>query len=223
MEPIISLLHPTVRPTEWKKTADQWYKNCDQPDRVEYVLCVERADFPNTVGQIPFKYNKAVYNEYAASTVGGSNFAAHRSTGKVMVVLADDFYSAPHWDTDILKLLEGKLDQEAVIWPHTGISGFDESFISLPILTRKYYMRKGNYIFWPEYTSYYADVEFSRVATLDGVEVIDARKTLMLRHIRGGIDNAFPFHSDPNYKKHALTGEFCGTLFTKREREGFPR
>ena len=224
-EPLISLLHPTVRPKAWKVTANNWLQSCDHPENVEYVLVPERVQFPNLNDlKTPFERQVIAYNENRASTVGGSNYAAQVSHGKILFVIADDFYSAPHWDTDLLRLLNGKLDQEAVVWASTGISNFDENFISLPILTRPYYQRLGNYVFWPEYTSYYADVEFHEVAKLNKVEMIDARNILKFSHIRGGIDGSYPFHTDEHYIKNGgPEGVACGTLFGKRQAAGFPR
>ena len=221
-ELLISILHPTVRPSAWKTSADNWFRNCDRPENVEYVLVTEKAEFPSldNLG-IPFQNQIAAHNQNSATAIGGFNYAAQISHGKVMITTGDDFYSAPHWDTDLLKVLEGKLDQEVVVQANTDIPGFDDNFISLPILTRAYLLRCGNYIFWPEYTSYYADVEFTEVAKLNGVEIINARNVLRFRHIRGGLDGSFQY--DEAYKKNVQTGEFCGALFSKRQAAGFPR
>jgi hypothetical protein len=224
-EPLISLLHPTVRPKSWKAAADNWFQNCDRPEFVEYVLVPElkqHREFPAPL-PVPFEHKSFGYNEYAASTVGGSNYAAKISHGKILILVADDFFSAPHWDTNILNLLNGKLDQEVVIWPDTGIPSFDDHFISLPILTRAYYERIG-YLFWPEYTSFYADADFTGMAKANKVEVINARGVLKFKHVRGGLDQSFPFHSDPAYKKNGgEVGEAGGKLFGRRQAAGFPR
>lgn len=221
-EPLFSLLHPTVRPHAWKMAAENWFKNADHPENVEYVIVPERSAFTAKADHEPFSelppFGRITieYNQFAASTVGGSNYAAKIATGKVLVTLADDFYSSPHWDTDILKLLDGKLDQEVVIWPDTGISGFDDHFISLPILTRAYYNRVG-YLFWPEYSSYYADADFTEEAVANGVEIIKARDTLKLHHVRGGLDQSFPFDTDHHYLKHGgPAGVADGNLYGRR-------
>ena len=222
-EPLFSLLHPTVRPNAWRMAADNWLKNCDHPDAVEYVLVPEQSAFALKplldAGPSGFGYTKTEYNGFAASTVGGSNYAASLASGKIFITLADDFYSTPHWDTIILGLLDGKLDQEVVVWPDTGIGGFDDHFISLPILTKAYYDRVG-YLFWHEYSSYYADADFTEEAVKNGVEIIKARDTLKLHHVRGGLDQSFPFDTDHHYLKHAgPAGVADGNLYGRRHSE----
>jgi hypothetical protein len=225
-EPIFSLLHPTVRPKAWAGAAVNWFKNADHPENVEYVLVPEKTDefteSDNLRQWLPFENAILAYNQFPASTVGGSNYAASLATGKVLITLADDFYSAPHWDTNLLKLLDGKLDQEVVVWPDTGIPSFDDHFISLPILTRAYYEKIG-YLFWHEYTSYYADADFTGQAIAQGVEIIRARDVLKFRHIRGGIDQSFPFDTDHHYQKNGgAAGEAGGKLYGRRSSAGFP-
>lgn len=222
-QPLFSLLHPTVRPKAWSMAAVNWFKNCDNPDAVEYVLVPERTDefteSDDLRQYLPFKNAVIGFNQFPASTVGGSNYAASLASGKIFITLADDFYSTPHWDTIILGLLEGKLDQEVVVWPDTGISGFDDHFISLPILTKAYYDRVG-YLFWHEYSSYYADADFTEEAVKNGVEIIRARDTLKLHHVRGGLDQSFPFDTDHHYLKHAgPAGVADGNLYGRRHSE----
>ena len=224
-ELLFSLLHPTVRTNAWKDAADQWLRRCDHPEFVEYVLVPERANFANLNLNVPFANKVVEYNQYAATTVGGSNYAAAISHGKVLILAADDFFPAPHWDTSILDLLRGKLDQEAVVWVGTGIQSFDNpddggGFMSFPIMTRAYYKRKG-YMFWPEYTSYYADADFTRTAQADkAVEVIDARNIVQFKHVRGGLRGHYV--NDAHYLKHGKNADFSGNLYSQRQAAGFP-
>lgn len=213
MEPLISILHPTVRPTHWNHVAADWHKTCDRPEFVEYVLVPERKYFPNGLpDKTPFQNSLIQFNEEAASTVGGYNFGARISHGKVLVCVADDFYPARHWDTDILDLLRGKMDREVIVQVDTGMPQFDDNFIPLPFLTRKYYERT-NYIFWPEYVSYYADVDFTEMAKLSGAEIINARH-LKFRHLQGGIAGAF--RGDQHYVRNGVDGVADGVLYGKR-------
>lgn len=219
---LISLLHPTVRPEFWRYIALEWQRTCDRPEFVEYVLVPERKFFPGlpNAASTLFQHSVIQFNEEAASTVGGYNFAARISHGKVLVTIADDFYPAKHWDTDILDLLRDKMNQEIVIQVDTGMPQFDDHFIPLPILTRKYYERS-NYIFWPEYTSYYADADFTGMAKAEKIEIINARDTLKFRHVQGG--RGGQFSNDKYYKRNGTNAEFSGNLYNKRLAAGFPR
>lgn len=218
---MISLLHTTVRPNAWKTAADNWFQNCDHSGNVEYVLVPEKKQFPSLSNLgVPFEHQVVEYNGNNQTPVGGYNFAAQISHGEVLVLVADDFYSAPHWDTNLLNLLNGKLDQEVAVWANTNMPSFDPYFISFPIITRPYYKRYG-YLFCPEYTSCYADVEFYEVTELDKIEIIDARNVLMFQHLRGGIGGAF--RDDEDYMKHGGPGDRSGDLYSKRKAAGFPR
>lgn len=224
MEPLISLLHPTIRPDKWRRAMESWAKACDHPEDVEYVLVPEQTAFANkpSLDASGFGHVKVEYNRDVASLVGATNYAAKISTGKILFMVADDFYAAPHWDTDLLKLLRasGTLDREAVVWANTHMPSLDDHTIVFPILTRAYYERSGSYIFWPEYTAFYSDVEFNDVAILNGVEIIDARKILLFKHYRGGIDGSY--HDDEAYKKGSATGAASGDLYYRRKAAGFP-
>lgn len=222
MQPIISILHPTVRPVIWRDAADLWFQYCSRKEDVEYVTVTEKKYFPDLrYAQSAFVNSVARYNEEAATTVGGYNYAARIATGKIFVTVADDFYPCQNWDVAILDLLQGKLDKEVVVWVGTQKPDFDSGFISLPILTRAYYERS-KYIFWPEYSSYYADVDFTEMAKLYGAEIIDARETIQFNHKQGGRHG--DFRHDEHYLKHGgPAGVADGILFGKRQGQGFPR
>jgi len=150
--------------------------------------------------------------------VDAFNQAAALSTGKVLVVIADDFFPFPNWDTALLDVLGYKSDQPAVVWASTQGSN-DAHFIVHPILTRAYYERYG-YIFWHEYEAWYADNEFSDVAHRDGV-VIDARQRLRFdhRHPSRGLVAS----DEINLRQDKRGATIFKAIYYRRKREGFPR
>ena len=209
---MISLLHPTVRPDKWQVACEDWFKNCDQPHDIEYILVPERAKFSELfLPRIQFDNFVMTMNEGPATLVGAFNFAATLSHGDVIMAIADDYFSAPHWDTDILHLLEGKMHTEAVIWANSNVPCLDVYTIVHPILTREYYKRLG-YIFNSIYDSCYSDVEFNDVAQAAGV-VIDAREKLRFNHTHG---------NDEIYMEHMSHADVSRAIYLTRKQDGFP-
>jgi hypothetical protein len=214
----ISLLHTTIRPQKWVLACQAWYDCCDKPDRVEYVLTPEKTD-AEWFFAIPFKHHVIEWNNGRPCAVDGFNYAAKLSHGQVLVIVADDFFPPPHWDSQLLGVLGRKASKEAVVWVSTKGEN-DSRFITLPILTRKYYERYG-YVLWPEYQSWYSDCEFTEVAQRDGV-IIDARKTL-------NFDHRYPWRPDLRQAPDEINlrqnnqGAEAELLYEKRKSAGFPR
>ena len=214
--PTFSLLHPSARPKQWFAPCTTWYLDADNPDDVEYVFVPEPKDFKDVPITIPFKHKQIVWNTGRACLVDGFNNAAKAATGKVLIGCADDFFPFPHWDTKLKQVLEGKMDDEVVVWPSTGCPN-DANFIVHPICTRKYYEKRG-YWFWHEYWGWWADNEFNDVAVLDGV-VLDARKELPFEHRHYSIGKtAKDGLNDFNEKESALSR----VLYNARKAAGFP-
>lgn len=215
---LISLIHTTARPEKWFAACNDWYKNCSSPEQVEYVLVPERKFFNELFEPwFPFENSKWGWNPGRPCLVDGYNHAAKISTGSVLVLVADDYFSAPGWDERLLQVLGDKTDKEAVVWAATG-GGNDKNFIVMPILTRQYYSKYG-YVFWPEYQAWCADNEFDVVARRDGV-IIDARTILKF-------DHKHPSHtstpSDEIYRKQETQSGEARSLFVKRQGQRFPR
>ena len=214
-----SLLHPTARPAKFMAVADAWAASADNPTQVEYVLVPERnRGFGLLNGLLPFVHSVIVWNTGRPCLVDGFNLAAKSSRGDVLVIIADDFFPAPHWDTDLLNVLGSKINEEAVVWASTNGPN-DANFIVHPILTRKYYERYG-YVFYPEYESAYADNELNDVAIRDGV-IIDARKVLKFDHRHWSYRPSVV--CDDVYQKQEARVGWSAELFTRRRLAGFPR
>jgi hypothetical protein len=196
-----------------------WFKKCDHPESVEYVLAIEPAEFPEPPVDSPFPNTKVVRNTKTPCLVSGFNTAGEASTGNPLVAIADDLFPCPHWDTILAEVLEGREDTEAVVWAHNGsFWGRDsKDEIVHPILTRKYYERLGH-VFNPAYRAWYADTEFAAVAHLDGV-VIDAREKLRFDH-RHFSEGRCP-HDAINARADA-GGEADKLMFEQRKAAGFP-
>lgn len=181
MKPIFSLCHTTARlPDGWRKAAQAWLDNCDDPSRVEHILTFDEPTdvspiFPNTITGL---------NTGPHTAVAGWNLAAKLSSGQFIISLADDWFPCPHWDTELLKVIPD-LNAECVIEVDTG---GDVSILTFSMLTRAYlnrYSKGEGWLFYPEYTGMYADNDFTDSAKLDKV-IVNARHLQFL-------------HRHPNY------------------------
>jgi len=196
MAPLFSILHPSARPQKWREIYEDWMTSAAHPENVEYVLCVDErwgfAEFPgfaDTVSSIPADMpwgktywttpGRIVWNTLRQCYVDSVNIAAKASTGRILIVIADDQYPCEYWDERIAASLMIKsdakvLDREFVLTVSTGTPyEHERGIIVMPILSRVRYERLG-YVFFPEYESVYADNDFYSEAVRDKC-IIDAR------------------------------------------------
>jgi len=199
MRPLFSILHTSARPEKWREIYDAWIKAAVNPEQVEYVLCVdERWGFKKYDALVPIamevpsayrfakQVDKVVFNESRRCYVDGVNTAAKASTGRILLVNADDQYPCERWDEQVwaetrlhymIADHEALLGREFVVEVSTGTpQEHDRGILVMPILSRVRYERLG-YVFYPEYESMFADNEFCEHARQDGV-VVDARHLL---------------------------------------------
>lgn len=211
--PLFSILHTSARPDKWREIYDAWIKAAVNPDQVEYVLCVDErwgftpgfvglrippectpeSPYGSRFGEGPVRgaQDRVVWNTSRRCYVDGVNTAAKASTGRILIVNADDQYPCEGWDAELLKVLgkadglpmlnhDGVYQEDFVVEVSTGTpQEHERGILVMPILSRVRYERLG-YVFYPEYESMYADNEFCEHARQDGV-IIDARH-LMFPH-----------------------------------------
>jgi hypothetical protein len=160
----ISLLHPSWhRPELAKKCHDTWMNNADNPDQIEYILCLSNKD--TTAPQYAEQFEDAhIITGYIDDNglVKQANAAAEQSKGNLLICISDDFSCLPHWDTELLMALEGKEDYTVKT-----VDGQQPWIITLPMMDRAYYKRMG-YIYHPDYEHMFADTENSHVGALLG-------------------------------------------------------
>jgi hypothetical protein len=223
MTPLFSILHPSARPQRWREIYEDWMLSAAHPENVEYVLCVdERWGFlelpgfqmvlPSVINgvSIPCDFpsywapgtklnlgerapGRLIWNIGRRCYVDAVNTAAQASTGRILIVIADDQWPCERWDERIIDVLGESLtdfsDPQRTVWldqssyvisvstgtPHE----HERGIMVMPILSRARYERLG-YIFFPEYESAFADNDFYSHAAKDNC-IIDARH-LMFPH-----------------------------------------
>lgn len=162
-----SLIHPSRQRAEIaKKTIELWLGNADHPKDIQYILSVDHNDpqlkqYKRISQELGVKLHIAMNK----SAIEAINRATRKSTGNIIIVVSDDFSSPKHWDTDLLKELDGK--EDFIVKTQDGIQ---EWIITLPILDRKYYDRFG-YVYYPKYEHLFCDTEMTSVADLTGRKI----------------------------------------------------
>ena len=160
----ISILHPSFkRPELAKKCYDKWIKEADNVIEIEYILSLAETDpqlekykqiFRNSLAEIVVLHENGWVKQL--------NYAAASSTGNLLVCIGDDFSCPEHWDTDLLKSLDGKSDY--IVKTQDGIQSW---IMTLPLMDRKYYNRF-RYIVHPEYMHMFGDTWLTHIADLLG-------------------------------------------------------
>jgi hypothetical protein len=234
MTPTFSLCHTSARPKHWKGSYDAWIARSANPELVEYVLCVDARwgfteDIPELAEFAIGERNVLVWNQGAKSCCSGWNTAAAASTGKILILNADDMRPPQDWDESLRKVVVNEFgidpaksnvacEEEFVIHVSVGGQADERGLIILQILSRGRYKRLG-YALYPLYDGMYSDNEFQEHAKLDGC-YIDARH-LRWTHYHpfngvGKMDEVYRHQNRPESYEAGLA------LFEKRKAEGFP-
>jgi hypothetical protein len=158
-----------------------------------------------------------VQNHEPFNAVKAWNEAAKSSTGKVLVMISDDFVPPKEWDSQLVGLKSNWIDERWVVRVNDCNNSSVNKPITLPILTRARYEELG-YVFWHEYESMFSDTEFTDHAKLDGI-VLDAR-TMLFEHLH---PTCFKRNRDSVDDVHASTQRWNSgqAIYNKRKANGF--
>lgn len=148
-------------------------------DTLEYILSLDNDDhYVSCYQQWADEYGIHLIVNQNRSLVDACNNGALISTGDCLIVLSDDFETPENWNT-LLKEKIGENDFYGILI-NDGISAASLSIMSLPILSRKLYLKLG-YLYHPDFFSLYADNALLDVCIkLDCL--IDARDLVFQHH-----------------------------------------
>lgn len=183
----ISVIHPSrSRSSIANKVRTEWLNKADGD--IEYVFSLDNDDIQNT------KYDgECIYNNNR-SAIDAINKGAEYVKGDIFVVVSDDFSCPEHWDTLLLKALEGKED-----FCVKTKDNIQPVLMTLPILDRVYYNRFG-YIYHPSYIHMSSDVEMTAVAMMLG-KAVNVDITFEHKHYSTGkfVKDAISIKNDKTY------------------------
>ena len=198
----ISIIHPSrSRPVQANATRDRWKQNADEHHEYIFSLDLDDPTRKQYKGQVLLNNNK--------SAIAAINYAAHYATGDLLIVVSDDFDCIPHWDTLLLKALEGK--EDFLIKTRDGIQ---PTLITLPIMDRTYYERFG-YVYFGGYKHMFSDQEMTAVGHMLG-RAIDVPILFEHKHYSTGKSK-----KDAINKKNNATWGQGKRLFKERLKTNF--
>jgi hypothetical protein len=231
--PTFSILHTSARPAQWRAVYDTWLDWADRPEDVEYVLVIDPRwgfqydglDLVQSCWGLRTQ-DKIIVNTGRMCYVDGVNLAAAASTGRVLIVNADDQYPCEHWDSQLLNALDratvkGKvgLEREVAIRISTGTPNEHERRIMVaPILSRALYDRWG-YVFYPEYESMFSDNDFCEHALQDGV-IVEAQN-LVFPHRHPSFDQSVKVDAAYQRQNRQEAYEAGAAILARRRASGF--
>jgi tetratricopeptide (TPR) repeat protein len=172
--PRISLLHATRG--RWGKAIammSAWMQRAENPEAVEHWFAIDEDDEESREKLSRFRHVISARDGYS---VGAWNAAAARSTGNILVQMADDFEPPVGWDRLIIEALGDKINEPAVLRVSDGIR--EDGLITMAIVTREWYAAHG--LFDPAFRNVYSDNDLTQRALKAGA-VIDA-KHITFRH-----------------------------------------
>lgn len=160
---LISLIHPTRgRPEQATRTRSLWLERARVPERVEHLFGI--ADNDKESLDVLGRFRHAVSHPKDAklpTTVANANAAYAKSSGRVIVFVADDVEPPFWWDEMLLEQI-GDPDQPTVLEVGDGIRG--DGLLTHPVFTRPVPALLGlgkNEMFSPDYDHVFVDNEFT--------------------------------------------------------------
>jgi hypothetical protein len=228
---LISVVHPTARvkpsagfPRGWVDAMLNFYERCAEPSRVEYILVVHESRWDEFWGtgtnavDISWGSTNVIKNPYRDCVVDQLNVgcAAADKSSKVLIATMDDLRAPKDWDRLIVESFPD-LDTPHVV-QYSSCSPRDGDLIVAGAITRARYESVG-YCLHPDYTSMYADDDFTTVARRDGV-MLEA-KNIQFEHLHPGFgkgqwDEIYENQNSEANLKHGIE------TFKRRIKEGFP-
>lgn len=215
---MISIIHPSARPEKAWETMKAWIDRARFKPWLHPVLCfdwgVDHGIRDPTRGQtsVAITWNTARRCSVDATNAGA---AAAPFFTDWYVVISDDVLPDEGWDEDLRKVMNRfRFGQPAVIAVDTMDQEDPTHTLTVQILNRARYEQLG-YIFHPDYTSMYADDEFTEHAKRDGV-LVEALH-IKMKHER--------FERDEVYERQQGDARFAWgkALLEHRRKHGFPR
>ena len=160
---LISVMHPTRRLEKAAGVREEWLKKAKNPNSIEWIYGIDDRDKEKFELLIGGKIVTDPFNRLGA--VSKINLCAKASTGKLLVMAADDIFPPDEWDEKLLVSLPD--EGEYVLACPDGNPGRPDLIHNIAI-TRKRYARYGHVIH-PEFFHLYGDDLFTAQAVADKV------------------------------------------------------
>lgn len=161
--PPVSIIHPSrSRPSQCIATVKKWLSMADDPGNIEYIVSTDTSDPYGRRYNDNLPKNVVLIRDNHKTAIQAINNAAKHATGDIIIVVSDDTDCFEHWDTELLKALQGKEDFVAKVK-----DGIQDFIITMPVCDRKWYSRYG-YIYDPAFQHLWCDSALSCIAWMTG-------------------------------------------------------
>jgi glycosyltransferase involved in cell wall biosynthesis len=188
----ISLIHPSrSRPEKSIFTIDRWLTRA-LSFPVELIVSVDEDDPSLELYKQTYQADDIFLISKNRSCVDAINNAARVATGDLFIVVSDDTSCEIHWDTALLKEVEGKTD-----WILKTDDGIQPYIITMPCMDRAYYNRTG-YIYHPDFEHMFCDTYMTCVADITGRKITS---NLMFKHLNDTIKDDLRKRTDGTWQQ----------------------
>ena len=173
----ISLLHPSYnRPSMAYHTFCNWVNNAKNPSEIEYLIGLDTNDpscneYQNIFSKNNIELGKLLIDiDSSTCAIQALNRVASKISdcSELIVEICDDIDCFKDWDETLLKSLEGidNFKEPKMVGTHDGLRDYGIVFTQ-PIMNRAAYNKLG-FMIYPEYTSMFADNDFTQIARNTG-------------------------------------------------------
>jgi len=198
---------------------DKYYDNLDDVDNVRFVITCDNDDDTMNTKEVRALFDDYKNLEYhygdSKSKIEAVNNDINDLDFDILLLASDDMVPQTKGYDTIIKDNMGKYypDKDGVLWFY---DGYRRDLNTLCVMGVKYYKRF-NYIYHPDYNSFYCDNEFTIVANrLKRQQYID---TCIIKHLHPDITKELHDSYDETYLKNNKGGD--DTIFAQRMNKNF--
>jgi hypothetical protein len=203
-----------------------WVNDAKNPSEIEYLIGLDNNEPEKLLYENKFQEaNKKVGNFLidmgnSTSAIQAVNRLATKisDTSELLIEVCDDIGSFSGWDTALFETLKGidNFKDPKMIGTHDGLRDYGVVFTQ-PIMNRACYNKLG-YIIYIEYTSMFADNDFTEIARRTGWLINAPHILFRHKHYSIGFNKM-----DATYSKRNNTEEwdYNRQVYLKREKENF--
>ncbi len=222
----IALIHPSYKRVEMSfNTCQEWLNNCSDPSSVEYLIGLDNCDPLIQNYQAKFgNMNKWRRFEINVGDSTDSVKASYRvaktisDTTEILFQISDDTGAIPDWDIKLLEAFKGVDNFKDIksLFVGDGYWPFGTVFVH-PIINRALYNKLG-FILYPEYTSMFADNDFTEVCRKLNCFIEAPHLVFQHKHYSKGMNVL-----DETYERRNNATEFNKnqSIFLERQKRGF--
>jgi len=201
------------------KTLDLYYKNLHDLDNTRFIITCDEDDESMNNDEVKQKFlkykNLEFYYGKSKTKIEAINNDIYDENFDIILLASDDMIPQVIGYDDVIRfnMANHFPDTDGILW---FFDGYRKDLNTLCILGKKYYKRF-NYIYNPEYTSFYADNEFMLVGN-----ILQKQKYFdfcIIKHLHPDITNELIVGYDETYKKNNISGD--DIVFIKRKNKNF--